>query len=140
MDRLDSATRSRLMSRVRSSGTKTTEWRFRGLLVQAAIRGWRIGHRCGLPGNPDVVFHRARLAVFLDGCFWHGCERCRTIPATNSQFWLAKIRKNKHRDQRAVMKLRADGWKVLRIWEHELRYDPRGVLARVVQSRSRRAS
>ena len=123
MDRFDKATRSRVMSRVKSRGTKTTEWKFRSLLMRSRIKGWRIGHNSGLPGRPDVVFLRARLAIFLDGCFWHGCQRYRSVPTTNQAFWEAKIQKNRERDKKVVRRLRVMGWKVTRIWEHELKTD-----------------
>jgi DNA mismatch endonuclease (patch repair protein) len=137
LDKFDRPTRSRVMGRIKSSGTKTTEWKFRSLLVRSGVRGWKIGHHSGLPGSPDFVFFRARLAIFLDGCFWHGCNRCRSIPATNRAFWVAKIQRNKDRDEKATRMLRAMGWKTMRIWEHELKTDGDGVLRKVLISRSR---
>jgi len=106
--------------------------------MRSGIKGWRLGHNSGLPGSPDVVFVRARLAVFLDGCFWHGCRRCRSIPTTNGPFWVAKIQTNRERDEKVVLMLRAVGWKVTRIWEHELKTDGDDVLRRVLIMRSRR--
>lgn len=103
--------------------------------MRSAIRGWKLGHRSGLAGSPDFIFLRARLAVFLDGCFWHGCNRCRSIPATNRTFWKNKIRKNRERDKEVVRKLRAGGWKVIRIWEHELRTPNSRILRKVVNAR-----
>lgn len=123
MDRFDKATRSRVMSRSKSRGTRSTEWKFRSLLMRRGVRGWTLGYRSGLAGSPDIVFSRARLAIFLDGCFWHGCQRCRSIPATNRAFWMSKIQKNRKRDRKVQRMLRAQGWKVVRIWEHELRND-----------------
>ena len=137
MDKFDRATRSRVMSRTKSSGTKTTEWKFRSLLIRSSVRGWKIGHHSGLPGSPDFVFLRARLAIFLDGCFWHGCNRCRSIPTTNRTFWVTKIQRNKERDEKVARILRAVGWKVMRIWEHELKTDGDGVLRKVLIRRSR---
>ena len=96
-----------------------------------------MGHRSGLPGSPDVVFPRARLAIFLDGCFWHGCKQCRSIPVTNRAFWVAKLQGNMKRDERADSGLRAIGWKVMRIWEHELKTDRNGVLHEVLVGCSR---
>lgn len=132
MDTFERATRSRVMSRIKSRGTKTTEWKFRSLLIRSGIGGWRIGHDSGLPGRPDVVFLRARLAIFLDGCFWHGCRRCRSIPTTNREFWMAKIQRNRERDRKVLRVLRAMGWKAMRIWEHELETDSDGVLRKVM--------
>lgn len=132
MDRFDVATRSRVMSRNRSRGAKSTEWRFRSLLMRAGIRGWAIGHDFGLPGRPDIIFLQKRVAIFLDGCFWHGCRHCRSIPTTNRQFWSTKIGENRKRDARAVRALRSMGWTAIRIWEHELKTDSDAVLRRVM--------
>ncbi len=70
--------------------------------------------------RPDFVFPRLRVAVFVDGCFWHGCPRHATWPKTRAAFWLAKITGNKARDRRVNRLLRTKGWRVLRVWEHEL--------------------
>ena len=96
MDRFDEATRSRVMSRIKSRGTKSTEWRFRSLLMTSGTRGWELGHKSGLPGSPDFIFPKTQLAIFLDGCFWHGCKRCRSIPNTNRKFWTIKIEKTEN--------------------------------------------
>jgi DNA mismatch endonuclease (patch repair protein) len=69
--------------------------------------------------TPDVVFTRARLAVFVDGCYWHGCRRHRTYPRAHGDWWRQKLDGNKARDRRNNRALRAAGWKVLRVWEHE---------------------
>lgn len=134
LDRYDVATRSRVMSRNKSRGTRTTEWKFRSLLMRSRIAGWSMGHDSGLPGKPDVIFLRARLAIFVDGCFWHGCQRCRSIPTTNRKFWMAKIQRNRERDEMVVRMLRTMGWKAMRIWEHELKTDSDGVLRKVLNS------
>lgn len=120
-DRFDRETRSRVMSRNRSRGTKSTELRLRGILVRSGIRGWQLGHSSKLPGRPDIVFFNRRIVVFVDGCFWHGCHRCRTIPKTNRAFWVEKIAANQRRDKKATRSLRKEGWCVVRIWEHDLR-------------------
>lgn len=92
-----------------------------------------------MPGTPDFCFRRERLAVFLDGCFWHGCRVCRRRPASNVAYWTAKIVRNRERDARVSSELRALGWRVLRIWEHELK-SPEAVIKRLRQrlSSSRR--
>jgi DNA mismatch endonuclease, patch repair protein len=132
MDTYDRQVRSKVMRSNRAHGTKSTEVRFRSLLVRAGVRGWKLGHALGLPGRPDVVFPRLRLAAFLDGCFWHGCDKCRSIPVSNRPFWNQKIKANRDRDKTVVRALRRKGWIVLRIWEHELRIDSQGVLKRVI--------
>lgn len=121
MDTFDKVTRSRVMRQNKSTGSKSTERRFRSLLMRHRFRGWKIGCGTTLPGRPDIIFVRKRLAIFIDGCFWHGCRRCRTIPNTNRAFWLTKIEGNRKRDKKSVQVLKALGWKVVRLWEHELR-------------------
>ena len=74
-----------------------------------------------LPGTPDIVFPSAMVAVFVDGCFWHGCPKHATQPKGNASFWATKLAANKERDRKVNHALRAKGWKVLRIWEHDLR-------------------
>jgi len=73
--------------------------------------------------RPDIVFSRLRLAVFVDGCFWHGCREHRTIPASNVEFWTAKIEATRRRDLAQTEWLEAAGWTVLRIWEHDATAD-----------------
>ena len=70
--------------------------------------------------RPDIVFTRARVAVFVDGCFWHGCTEHGSIPKNNREWWMKKLRTNEERDARTTTTLEAEGWKVIRIWEHEL--------------------
>ena len=121
MDMWDKAKRSDLMSRIRSRGNKTTELRFLSILRANGITGWR--RHAKLPGKPDFFFPAQRIAVFLDGCFWHGCAKCYTQPRTNASFWIEKVRSNKRRDRRCSTRLRALGFRVIRIWEHCLRSD-----------------
>ena len=100
-----SATRSKAMAAVRGHGNKTTERRFRLALVRAGVRGWQVRPK-GLRGSPDFVFPEARLAVFADGCFWHGCPECGHVPRTNRPFWAAKIERNRERDKKGAYKKR----------------------------------
>lgn len=86
-------------------------------------RGLRYRLRGKLFGKPDIVFWSARVAVFVDGCFWHGCWEHAVQPRTNSEFWRKKIEKNRERDQKVTEVLKNDGWSVLRIWEHEIKSD-----------------
>src|SRR5271156_6607209 len=109
------------MGQSKSRGSKSTEQKFRAHLIRSGVNGWKLGHRSGLVGSPDIVFDKARLAIFLDGCFWHGCRRCRSVPVANRAFWLTKITRNKTRDHQVRRALRAGGWRVMRVWEHELR-------------------
>lgn len=79
----------------------------------------------------DIVFTRARIAVFIDGCFWHGCDEHYQAPARNAEFWLAKRIRNQERDADTDRTLELHGWRPLRIWEHEVRADPDSVAARI---------
>jgi DNA mismatch endonuclease (patch repair protein) len=106
------------MSRIRSFGNKSTELRFLQMLREQKIRGWR--RHLDLPGRPDFAFPAARVAIFLDGCFWHGCPRHYRKPR-NHAYWEPKLRRNLARDRRAAAALRSAGWMVLRVWEHSLR-------------------
>ncbi len=72
-------------------------------------------------GNPDMVFPRKRILIFVDGCFWHGCPKCGKSPEQSGAFWVNKIDTNRKRDQRVTATLRSQGWKVLRVPEHDVR-------------------
>lgn len=74
-----------------------------------------------IAGRPDFAFPKSKLAVFVDGCFWHGCPRCYSAPATSKAFWKAKLAKNKARDLAVNRRLRKDGWNFIRIWECKLK-------------------
>jgi DNA mismatch endonuclease (patch repair protein) len=82
----------------------------------------------GRSPRPDVVFTRAKLAVFVDGCFWHGCPEHGSRPSENVAYWSSKLARNVERDREQNARLEAAGWRVLRFWEHE---DPRGAASRV---------
>jgi DNA mismatch endonuclease (patch repair protein) len=71
-------------------------------------------------GTSDLVFRPEHLAVFVDGCFWHGCKECYREPKSNQAYWTMKVQRNKERDTRVNDALKADGWTVLRYWEHEV--------------------
>lgn len=115
----ESAVRSKNMSAIRSKGNLSTELRVIEILRQYRISGWR--RNCKISGHPDFVFPKAKLAIFIDGCFWHGCPKCYRTPKTNIQYWVAKIKRNAIRDRRVSRLLRQTGWSVIRIWEHSLK-------------------
>ena len=122
--------RSRLMRGIRFRDTGL-ELEFRRALWAAGLRGYR-KNVCGLPGTPDVVFGRAKLAIFVHGCFWHGCPRCaRNTPRTNTAFWVEKLGKNVERDERQRLALEQGGYKVLTFWECDLRKRREEVIAQV---------
>ena len=108
--------RSRMMSGIKGKNS-LPEMRVRRLLFAAGYR-FRL-HRRDLPGTPDIVMPGRKIAIFVHGCFWHAHERCKyaRIPSTRPDFWTAKLQANEERDQRAVEKLTALGWRVLCVWE-----------------------
>jgi len=73
-----------------------------------------------IPGKPDFAFRREHLLVFVDGCYWHGCPKCYRRPSSNTSYWDAKVARNRARDAKNVAQLTSDGWRVLRVWEHQL--------------------
>lgn len=105
------------MAAIRSRNTRI-EVAVRQALWAAGVRGYRL-HR-DLPGHPDIVFPRCRLAVFVDGCFWHRCPNCFRVPKTRQEYWETKIARNVARDESVNTRLQEAGWTVLRIWEHEV--------------------
>jgi DNA mismatch endonuclease (patch repair protein) len=121
MDIMSKEERSERMRRVRSKGNRSTEVKFRLALVRGGIRGWRM-HDSELPGCPDFVFSEPLLAIFVDGCFWHGCPECkRPLPEANRAYWQAKIKFNSNRCQQVRRQLHLLGYRVVRVWEHTLR-------------------
>ena len=109
------AKRSAVMAAIRGSGNAATELRMIALLQAHGITGWRRGQR--VFGKPDFTFRRERVAVFVDGCFWHGCPRHATQPRTRAAYWAAKFARNQARDREVTRTLRRAGWTVLRVWE-----------------------
>ena len=114
------AARARLMRSVRSQDNRTTERRLRMALVSRAISGWQLRPK-SVQGRPDLYFPAQQLAIFVDGCFWHGCAKCGHVPTRNSAFWAIKLARNRDRDISTNGALVRDGIAVLRFWEHELR-------------------
>lgn len=109
--------RSELMSRIRSTETGL-ERSVRKRLWSMGLWGYRKNWK-KVPGRPDIAWPRIRLAIFLDGCFWHGCPWHFRTPKTNRAFWMNKIKTNKERDKKVDRELRKLGWLVIRFWEHE---------------------
>lgn len=104
------------MSRIRSSRNRSTELELAALFRATKLKGWR--RNASLPGKPDFIFPATKLAVFVDGCFWHGHDCGRNLrPKRNASAWRNKITGNQQRDRRVAQRLRALGWRVIRIWE-----------------------
>lgn len=116
------------MSRVKNRDTKP-ELALRRALWAIGLRGWRC-HRRDLPGRPDIAFGPAKLAVFVDGAFWHG-HPSKYKPGRSGEFWDRKIAGNVVRDDRANAELAAIGWNVIRLWDFEVMEDPVGAASRV---------
>ena len=135
-DVFNTAKRSEVMSRIRGKGNKTTEVALAAALRKAGISGWRrhvtlkpklMPKRAStkvkpevLIVKPDFIFRQVKLAVFVDGCFWHQCPLHSKVPENNREFWEKKLKRNVQRDKFATIALRSAQWRVLRLWEHEL--------------------
>lgn len=131
-DIVSTEVRSRMMSRIRARDTRPE------LVVRRAMhaRGFRFRlHRKDLPGSPDLVFPRHRVAVFVHGCFWHRHEGCRqaAVPKTRTEFWQAKFAVNVARDRRNEQALLLAGWRVAVVWECALRKDADGSMAKLAE-------
>lgn len=128
--------RSALMAKVKARGNKSTELVVAKGFRRAHITGWR-RHAKSLPGSPDFFFKRVRLAVFVHGCFWHGCRRCYRPPRSNQEFWLGKVIENRRRDSRTIRQLQRLGISTMTIWEHDVKSE--GWLDRVRRSLAKAA-
>lgn len=136
MDVVDSATRSRMMAGIRSKDTKP-EMTVRRYLHARGFR-YRL-HARDLPGSPDLVLPKYRVAILVHGCFWHRHAGCRfaTTPASNAERWNVKFQANMDRDARKLASLREAGWRVIVVWECELRRDPGERLLRLTREITR---
>jgi DNA mismatch endonuclease (patch repair protein) len=117
MDKLTKKQRSDLMSKIRSKGTKPE------LLLHSILKNKEIKHKMWpkMEGNPDILIRDAKIVIFVNGCFWHGCRKHFRLPKTNTEFWESKIKRNIKRQKESVLKLRKLGYKSLIIWEHNLK-------------------
>jgi len=118
MDHVSRQVRSKIMAAVHSRGNTTTELPLAKLLWSAGMRGYR--KHWPVAGKPDFAWPGRKVAVFVDGCFWHGCS-CKHLPRTNIEFWRNKIEANRLRDRRVAQSLRRQGWSVIRIRECSVR-------------------
>ena len=110
--------RSEMMTKIRSKGNKTPEWKVRSELIRSGVKGWVL-HPANVFGRPDFFFKSRSIAIFVDGCFWHNCPRCGHIPKSRKDYWMPKLKRNKMRDALVSKTLRKQNILVLRIWEHE---------------------
>jgi DNA mismatch endonuclease, patch repair protein len=111
--------RSQIMRQVKSSRNKSTEIRLIQLFKNLSIKGWRRNYK--IFGKPDFIFPKLRIAIFIDGCFWHGHNCRNTKPKDNQEYWTQKINRNIQRDKTVNKHLTNKGWTVIRLWECELK-------------------
>jgi DNA mismatch endonuclease (patch repair protein) len=111
--------RSEIMKSVKSRNTKSTESRLQAIFIKNNITGWRKNY--SVKGHPDFVFLKSKIAVFVDGCFWHGHDCRNTRPSDNAEYWRAKRERNQKHDKEINDLFVKRGWTVLRIWECELK-------------------
>ncbi|MCS6956550.1 MAG: very short patch repair endonuclease [Patescibacteria group bacterium] len=119
MDNLTKTQRSFNMSKIRSLNTKI-EKAFRSLLYKNGYFKYTINNK-KITGNPDIFFPKKKLAIFIDGCFWHGCKKCFKKPKSNLEYWHKKISRNLLRDKEINKKLKKEKIKFLRFWGHEIK-------------------
>lgn len=121
--------RSKNMASIRSTGNKSTEMALISLFRQNGISSWRRNSKKA--GRPDFIFTKQKLAIFVDGCFWHGCKKHCIMPKSNQKYWEPKIARNKLRDKAVSRHYKTKGWRVLRIWEHEIKRRPAGTILKL---------
>ena len=132
-DVFDDKKRSEIMSRVRSKNNKSTELKLIQIFKENGITGWRRNYK--VKGHPDFVFLDKKIAIFVDGCFWHGCRICNKsrLPKTHKTFWRNKIEANVKRDRKVTRALGLLGYKVVRIRECSLKKSPIAQMGRILK-------
>lgn len=133
VDVLSPASRSYNMSRIRS------RWTFQERTIHSYLKGWKVRHKVHppVPGKPDFLIGK-RLAVYLHGCFWHGCPKCFVPPKSRTEYWYPKIRGNKTRDRKNALNAKKTGLAIVQIWEHEFKKDPRRCAEKIVRAAATR--
>jgi DNA mismatch endonuclease (patch repair protein) len=128
-DNLTKEQRSKTMSRIRS------KWTAQEKKIHDYLKGNKIKHQMhpNIKGSPDVILKDTKTAVFLHGCFWHKCPKCYIKPKTNKMYWIPKIENNVKRDRKNNKILKQDGFKVIRIWEHEIKKDFKKILNKLLK-------
>ncbi|MBI2675766.1 MAG: DNA mismatch endonuclease Vsr [Candidatus Aenigmarchaeota archaeon] len=124
--------RSEVMSRIRSKWTKQEK------AIHGILKSKKIRHKMHpkIEGSPDLILKDRKVVIFLDSCFFHKCPKCYREPQTNRDYWLPKIQRNVNRDRRNTIILKKGGWKVIRIWEHEITSDPIKCIRRICSGRA----
>lgn len=130
-DKFPIETRSRIMSSIRSKNTQPE------LIIRKRV--WALGKRYRIHdrtvfGTPDMSNKSKKVAIFIDGCFWHGCGSCYIEPKTNTEFWINKIARNKERRKKVRQKLTEENWQILQFWEHQIKHNPEKIAAEIADS------
>lgn len=122
--------RSKTMSLIRSKNTKPEK------LLRSSLwkRGLRYLVHPKIKGKPDIIFKKNKIAIFIDGCFWHMCPICFKPPKSNIDYWKPKLNRNKERDKTVTLELEEEGWTVLRFWEHEIFNDLDSVEGKILST------
>ena len=120
-DIFNKAKRSEIMKKVRSKNNKSTELKLIQIFKENNIHGWRRNYK--VKGHPDFVFLNKKIAIFVDGCFWHGHDCRNTKPKDNQEYWDKKRERNMKHDKEITEYFENRGWTVIRIWECELKKD-----------------
>lgn len=118
--------RSQIMSKVKSSGNKSTELKLIAYFKENNITGWKRHYK--VKGHPDFIFPKKKIAIFVDGCFWHGHDCRNTRPSDNAEYWSKKRQRNMQHDKEITTLFESRGWYVIRIWECELKKKNRELL------------
>ena len=128
MDVLTKKQRSYNMSRIRSRWTSLEK------RVHNLLKGWKVRHRMhpAMMGHPDILLTQTKTVVFIDGCFWHGCPTCFVAPSSNAAYWRKKIERNRSKADEVNLALRSGKWRVIRVWEHELRQNQHRAMKRML--------
>lgn len=121
--------RSKVMSKIKSKNTKP-ELKLRKALW---AKGYRYRIHTKLHGKPDITFPSRKIAIFIDGCFWHKCPKCYKKPKSNQKYWIPKIERNVERDKENIRNLKKLGWKTIRIWEHDIKKNIELVIKKINQ-------
>lgn len=131
-DIFDKQQRSKIMQQVKSHGNKSTEIKLISVFKENDISGWRRNY--AVKGHPDFVFLKKKIAVFVDGCFWHGHDCRNTTPSDNKDYWDKKRERNVRHDREVTALFEARGWTVIRIWECELKKKNAAILMKKIES------
>lgn len=130
VDKVTAEVRSETMRRVKSKNT-SLELKVRSALYKRGLR-YRLNYP--LPGKPDIIFPKQKIVIFIDSCFWHGCPEHLRKPASNIIYWSEKIKKNIARDKMVNKKYKEMDWKIIRLWEHDLKKDFEKTISNLVHA------